>query len=98
MRPLDCRAAPLLPFAARVHLTLHPSLSLLCQTVIHTRDAVIAFGEHRMERRSIYTGKITHQMKDKGERFRVVGREGNIIIETRAEGESTSHLYLLLRK
>jgi hypothetical protein len=66
--------------------------------VIHTRDAVIAFGEHRMERRSIYTGKITHQMKDKGERFRVVGREGNIIIETRAEGDSTSHLYLLLRK
>lgn len=51
-----------------------------------------------MERRSLYTGKITHQMKDKGERFRVVGKEGNIIIETRAEGEPTSHLYLLHRK
>jgi hypothetical protein len=40
------------------------------------------------------------QMKDKGEKFRVVssGREGNIIIETRAEGEKTSHLYLLVRK
>ncbi len=38
------------------------------------------------------------QMKDKGETFRVVGKEGNIIIETRVEGEQTSHLYLLVRK
>ncbi len=68
------------------------------QTVIYTRDAVIAFSEHRMERRSIYTGKITHQMKDNRERFRVVGKEGNIIIETRAEGDTTSHLYLLHKK
>ena len=37
-------------------------------------------------------------MKDKGDTFRVVGKEGNIIIETRAAGESTSHLYLLLQK
>lgn len=37
-------------------------------------------------------------MKDKGERFRVVGKEGNIIIETRAGNERTSHLYLLVRK
>jgi hypothetical protein len=46
------------------------------------------------------TRQITHQMKDKGEKFRVVssGREGNIIIETRAEGEKSSHLYLLVRK
>jgi len=66
-------------------------------TTVHTTDAVIAFSEYRMERRSIYTGKITHQMKDKGERFRVVGKEGNIIIETRAGHEPTSHLYLLIR-
>lgn len=51
-----------------------------------------------MERRSLATGKITHQMKDKGESFRVVGQEGNIVIETRAEGEKTSNLYLLIRK
>lgn len=109
-----------------------------------------------MERRSLASGKITHQMKDKGESFRVVslslgpyffclclslplclsapppiriyiclsvclsltsrpcsslffpetgvvpdwqvGQEGNIIIETRAEGEKTSNLYLLIRK
>ena len=38
------------------------------------------------------------QMKDQGECFRVVGQEGNIIIETRAEGENSSHLYLLVRK
>jgi hypothetical protein len=37
-------------------------------------------------------------MKDKGDSFRVIGREGNIIIETRAAGEPTSHLYLLLQK
>lgn len=70
------------------------------QTCVWTPEAVIAFSENRMERRSIATGKITHQMKDKGEKFRVVssGREGNIIIETRGEGEKTSHLYLLVRK
>eukprot|EP00041_Stephanoeca_diplocostata_P012799 m.215350 g.215350 ORF g.215350 m.215350 type:complete len:731 (-) comp19094_c0_seq1:169-2361(-) len=67
-------------------------------TCVYTPDAVIAFSETRMERRSVYTGKITHQMKDKGERFRVVGKEGNIIIETRAGNERTSHLYLLVRK
>lgn len=67
-------------------------------TVVYTPEAVIAFSENRMERRSVYTGKITHQMKDKGERFRVVGKEGNIIIETRAGDEPTSHLYLLIRK
>ena len=65
---------------------------------VFTMDAVIAFSAHRMERRSVITGKITHQMKDKGESFRVVGKEGNIIIETRAEGEMTSNLYLLVRK
>lgn len=67
-------------------------------TCVYTPEAVIAFTETRMERRSIRTGKITHQMKDKGERFRVVGKEGNIIIETRAGNERTSHLYLLVRK
>lgn len=67
---------------------------------VWTKEAVIAFSENRMERRSIATGKITHQMKDKGEKFRVVsnGRGENIIIETKAEGERTSHLYLLVRK
>eukprot|EP00039_Didymoeca_costata_P015979 m.278876 g.278876 ORF g.278876 m.278876 type:complete len:734 (+) comp16319_c0_seq8:515-2716(+) len=65
---------------------------------VYTPDAVIAFSDHKMERRSIMTGKITHQMKDSGETFRVVGREGNIIIETRAGEEPTSHLYLLVRK
>ena len=68
------------------------------ETRVHTSDAVIAFSKHRMERRSVFTGKITHQMKDQGESFRVVGQEGNIIIETRAGGENCSHLYLLLRK
>eukprot|EP00051_Salpingoeca_urceolata_P033402 m.20558 g.20558 ORF g.20558 m.20558 type:complete len:759 (-) comp6199_c1_seq1:115-2391(-) len=68
------------------------------ETVVYTPDAVIAFSAHRMERRSVHTGRITHQMKDKGESFRVVGKHGNIIIETRAEGEATSHLYLLVRK
>lgn len=67
-------------------------------TTIYTPDAVIAFSKNRMERRSVVTGKITHQMKDKGETFRVVGKEGNIIIETRAGNEPTSHLYLLVRK
>lgn len=67
-------------------------------TCVYTPDAVIAFSDHKMERRSIRTGKITHQMKDSGETFRVVGREGNIIIETRAGNEPTSHLYLLVRK
>lgn len=69
-------------------------------TCVWTPEAVIAFSENRMERRSIATGKITHQMKDKGEKFRVVssGRGENIIIETKAEGERTSHLYLLVRK
>ena len=65
---------------------------------VWTPDAVIAFSEHRMERRSITTGKITHQMKDNGESFRVVGKEGNIIIETRGGDEPTSHLYLLVQK
>jgi len=65
---------------------------------VYTPDAVIAFSSHRMERRAITTGKITHQLKDKGESFRVVGREGNIVIETRADGESSSNLYLLVRK
>lgn len=68
------------------------------ETCVHTPDAVIAFSKHRMERRSIRTGKITHQMKDSGESFRVVGKEGNIIIETRAGAEPTSHLYLLVNK
>eukprot|EP00047_Mylnosiga_fluctuans_P002871 m.226275 g.226275 ORF g.226275 m.226275 type:complete len:777 (+) comp11404_c0_seq1:48-2378(+) len=68
------------------------------ETFVFTPEAIIAFSAHRMERRSVATGKITHQMKDKGESFRVVGREGNIIIETRAEGERTSNLYLLIRK
>lgn len=70
------------------------------KTCVWTPEAVIAFSENRMERRSIGTGKITHQMKDKGEKFRVVssGRGENIIIETKAEGERTSHLYLLVRK
>jgi len=68
------------------------------QTCVWTPDAVIAFSEHRMERRSIMTGKITHQMKDNGESFRVVGKEGNIIIETKGEGDPTSHLYLLVQK
>lgn len=67
-------------------------------TVIYTPDAVIAFSKNRMERRSVFTGKITHQMKDKGETFRVVCKEANIIIETRAGNEPTSHLYLLIRK
>ena len=67
-------------------------------TCVYTPDAVIAFSDHRMERRSIKTGKITHQMKDSGESFRVVGKEGNIIIETRAGTEPTSHLYLLVNK
>ena len=52
-----------------------------------------------MERRAVRTGKITHQMKDKGETFRVVGMEGNIIIETKAgEDAKTSALYLLVQK
>lgn len=72
-------------------------LSLTLDTV-YTPDAVIAFSAHRMERRSVHTGKITHQMKDKNESFRVVGKEGNIIIETRGASDSTSHLYLLVRK
>lgn len=67
-------------------------------TSVYTPDAVIAFSDHRMERRSIKTGKITHQMKDSGESYRVVGMEGNIIIETRAGTEPTSHLYLLVNK
>ena len=66
--------------------------------MVYTRDAVIAFSEDRMERRSVHTGKITHQMKDGGERFRVVGKEGNIIIETKSPSEKSSHLYLLVRK
>ncbi|EGD82493.1 hypothetical protein PTSG_03141 [Salpingoeca rosetta] len=65
---------------------------------VYTPDAVIAFSRHRMERRSVHTGKITHQMKDARETFRVVGKEGNIIIEAQTEGEDTSHLYLLIRK
>ena len=68
------------------------------ETCVYTPDAVIAFSAHRMERRSIRTGKVTHQMKDKGESFRVVGKEGNIIIETRAGSDETSNLYLLVRK
>ena len=68
------------------------------EVAVYTQDAVIAFSEHRMERRSIRTGKVTHQMKDKGESFRVVGKEGNIIIETKADGTPNSHLYLLIRK
>jgi hypothetical protein len=67
-------------------------------TCVYTPEAVIAFSDHRMERRSIRSGKITHQMKDNGESFKVVGKEGNIIIETRAGGDPTSHLYLLVRK
>ena len=63
-----------------------------------TGDAVIGFSEQRLERRSLHTGRLTHQMKDKGDSFRVVGREGNIIIETKIAGEATSHLYLLLQK
>lgn len=31
-------------------------------TCVYTPDAVIAFSETRMERRSVYTGKITHQV------------------------------------
>eukprot|EP00043_Microstomoeca_roanoka_P006261 m.61501 g.61501 ORF g.61501 m.61501 type:complete len:755 (-) comp13344_c1_seq1:176-2440(-) len=65
---------------------------------VYTPDAVIGFSRHRMERRSVHTGKITHQMKDARETFRVVGKEGNIIIEAKTEGEDTSHLYLLIRK
>lgn len=68
------------------------------ETCVYTPDAVISFSKHRMERRSTRTGKITHQMKDSGETFRVVGKEGNIIIETRAGSEPTSHLYLLVNK
>lgn len=68
------------------------------ETCVYTPEAVIAFSKHRMERRSIKTGKITHQMKDSGESFRVVGKEGNIIIETRNGSEPTSHLYLLVNK
>jgi hypothetical protein len=41
---------------------------------------------------------LCEQLKDKGESFKVVGREGNIIIETRADGEQSSNLYLLVRK
>ena len=67
-------------------------------TAVYTPEAVIAFSEHRMERRSIRSGKITHQMKDNGESFLVVGKEGNIIIETRTKNEPTSHLYLLVRR
>lgn len=68
------------------------------ETFVFTNDAVIAFSSHRMERRAINTGKITHQLKDKGESFKVVGKEGNIVIETRADGEQSSNLYLLVRK
>lgn len=68
------------------------------EVAVYTQDAVIAFSEHRMERRAIRSGKVTHQMKDKGESFRVVGKEGNIIIETKSDTEETSHLYLLIRK
>lgn len=68
------------------------------ETAIYTPEAVIAFSAHRMERRSCRSGKVTHQMKDKGESFKVVGKEGNIIIETRAGNDPTSHLYLLVRK
>lgn len=67
-------------------------------TVVFSGDAVIGFSDHRLERRSLHTGRLTHQMKDKGDTFRVVGREGNIIIETRAAGETAGHLYLLLQK
>jgi hypothetical protein len=65
---------------------------------VFTGDAVIGFSDHRLERRSLHSGRLTHQMKDKGDTFRVVAREGNIIIETRVAGEPTSHLYLLLQK
>eukprot|EP00048_Salpingoeca_helianthica_P021762 m.14293 g.14293 ORF g.14293 m.14293 type:complete len:796 (-) comp6374_c1_seq1:31-2418(-) len=68
------------------------------ETFVFTNDAVIAFSSHRMERRAVATGKITHQLKDKGESFKVVGKEGNIVIETRADGEQSSNLYLLVRK
>lgn len=33
------------------------------QTCVWTPEAVIAFSENRMERRSIATGKITHQVR-----------------------------------
>jgi serine/threonine protein kinase len=68
------------------------------ETFVYTADAVIGFSPKRMERRSTRTGRITHQMKDKGESFKVVGKDGNIIIETRASPEAPSHLYLLIRK
>jgi hypothetical protein len=51
-----------------------------------------------MDQRHAINACSLRQMKDKGESFRVVGKEGNIIIETRAEGERTSNLYLLIRK
>jgi len=68
------------------------------ETFVYTADAVIGFSPKRMERRSTRTGRITHQMKDKGESFKVVGKDGNIIIETRSSPEAPSHLYLLIRK
>eukprot|EP00056_Hartaetosiga_gracilis_P002331 m.52677 g.52677 ORF g.52677 m.52677 type:complete len:743 (-) comp11007_c0_seq1:1535-3763(-) len=68
------------------------------EVAVYTPGAVIAFSEHRMERRSTRSGKVSHQLKDGRETFRVVGKGGNIIIETKTEGEPTSHLYLLIQK
>ncbi|XP_059811311.1 mitogen-activated protein kinase kinase kinase kinase 2-like isoform X1 [Hypanus sabinus] len=78
-------------------MTADLSFQFFVQTVVCLQDSVLAFWRHGMQGQSLHTNEITQEITDKTRKFRVLGTQRDIILESTPTDhpEAHSNLYIL---
>ncbi|XP_069750194.1 mitogen-activated protein kinase kinase kinase kinase 2-like isoform X3 [Narcine bancroftii] len=73
------------------------SFQFCVQTVVCLQDSVLAFWTHGMQGQSLHSREITQEITDETRKFRVLGTQRDIILESTPSDNPTAHsnLYIL---
>ncbi|XP_051901012.1 mitogen-activated protein kinase kinase kinase kinase 2-like isoform X2 [Pristis pectinata] len=78
-------------------MTADLSFRFCVQTVVCLQDSVLAFWTHGMQGQSLHSNEVTQEITDETRKFRVLGTQRDIILESTPTDhpEAQSNLYIL---